>query len=382
MKVIYYLILLTAFIALPGCGNDDECVITCDIEGLGNRGLELIYSDRGVKRLSFHPVDGKVEMRINLPRATLAEAFTLDNRRLFSVIGKNGDEISVKMKLDDPSSLKVEGNEPSATYARITAANDSLLRHGSEEEINRFISREIHAAPSSMASTMLLINFFITPGHELQADSLLNAIAADARPSWLSGSFTSMLGSQLAAMVKNEVTNMSIHTGSDTTVRFNPSMQSYSLILFSDTRKPDSIVGRLRSLRKDFKLRRLAMLEISIARDTTLWKDAISSDSSRWQQAWLPGGVGSQQLRNLAIPKIPYYIVADSTGKFVYRGQSLHTADTLLRSRIGLNRNTPTEEADTLTAGSDKKSDKKDAGQAPGYKLRKASTDKKIMSRK
>lgn len=381
MKALYYILFFAAFFTLSGCGSDDECVITCEIEGLGNKGIELMYADRGVKRLSFHPVDGKVEMRVNLPRPALIEAFTLGNTRLFSIIGQNGDEISVKMKLDDPASLKVEGNEPSASYARITAANDSLLKKGTEDEVNALITREIHAAPSSMASTMLLINFFNTAGHELQADSLLNTISADARPTWLSGSFASTLGSQLSAMVKNEVPSISIHTGSDTMVRFNPSLQSYNLLVLSDRRKPDSITKRLRSLRKDLKQRRLGILEVSIATDTATWKETISADSARWQQAWVPGGAGNQQIRNLAVPKVPYFIVADSSGKYVYRGQSLYTADTLIRSRLNFKNEVPAADPDT-TASTPPQNAEKPAIEQPGaLKLRKTAADKNLQRR-
>lgn len=334
MKSLVNLLIMVVLIALTGCGGSDECVINCEIEGLGNKGIELIYADRGVKRLPFHPVDGKVEMRVDLPRPAMLEAFTLDNRRLFCIIGRNGDHLTVKMKIDDPSSLTVEGNEASASYARITAANDSLLRHGSEDEINALVTREIHAAPGSMASTMLLMNYFHTPGHELRADSLLNTITADARPTWLSGSFASLLGVQLSAAVKNEVPNLAIRTGSDTTVRFNSGMQGYGLLVFDDSRKPDSITSRLRKLRKDIPTRRLAILDISLARDTALWQQAISRDSATWQQAWVPGGVAGQQIRNLAVAAVPFYIVTDSTGRYLYRGRSLYCADTMLRARI------------------------------------------------
>ncbi len=326
---------LLLFLLLASCGGSDEYLIECDIMGLGDKGLEMIYSDRGVKRLSFHPVDGKVLMRTNLPRKTLVEVFSLDNRLLFSAIGQNGGHIKVKMEIDDPSSLSITGDDVSSDYARITALNDSLFRHGSDTEVNALIAREIHAAPASMASAMLLMNHVRTPGHELQADSLLNTIQPEARPTWLIGSYASLLGEQLAVTVKNSVPNISIHTGSDTTIRFNPSLQSYGLLIFNDSRKPDSLTSRIRSLRNGHKRRRLDILEVSFAPDSASWKETVSRDSSTWKQAWVPGGAGSQQIRNLTVPRLPFYIVTDSAGHQVYRGTSLYHADTLLRSRLG-----------------------------------------------
>ena len=42
---------------LTGCGNDEEFLIKCDIKGLGNKGVEIFYADRGLHRASFHPAD-------------------------------------------------------------------------------------------------------------------------------------------------------------------------------------------------------------------------------------------------------------------------------------------------------------------------------------
>ena len=37
--------------------------------------------------------------------------------------------------------------------------------------------------------------------------------------------------------------------------------------------------------------------------------------------------VGTPAVRELAIPRLPYYIVADSTGRQLYRGQSASRAE-------------------------------------------------------
>ncbi len=333
MKSTILSLLLLLFL-LPSCGGSDTCDIKCDIKGLGNKGIEVIYADRGVNRVSFHPVDGKVEMKLDLPRPALVEVFTIDNEPLFTLIGRNGEEFTVNLTLGDPSTLSVKGNEASETYSRILALNDSLLQHGSDREVNALVAREVHASPASLASTLLLINHFRTPGHELQADSLLNFIEPDARPGWLAGSYASLLAGQISAMVKNDIPAITIRTGSDTTVRYFPSRQSFSLLVFTDKRLPDSILRQLRRLRADNRPSRLALLEISLALDSARWKHDISSDSARWQRAWVPGGPSAYPIRNFAIPRVPFYIVADSAGHSVYRGSSFHAADTILSTRL------------------------------------------------
>lgn len=71
--IIHLLALLTGAMLLSACGGNDDFVIDCEIEGLGNRGLELMYVDRDVKRMPFHPVDGKVRMNIPLTKPTILE---------------------------------------------------------------------------------------------------------------------------------------------------------------------------------------------------------------------------------------------------------------------------------------------------------------------
>lgn len=330
--------LLLLLLFLSSCGGSDTCDISCEVKGLGNKGIEVIYADRGVKRLSFHPVDGKVDMKLDLPRPTLIEVFTIDNEPLFTLIGRNGEELSVRLTLGDPSSLSVKGNEPSETYSRIIAQNDSMLRHGSDHEVNALISRVVHASPASQASTLLLINHFRTPGHELQADSLLNIIEPDARPSWLSGSYASLLASQISAMMKNDVPGLTLRAGSDTTMRFFPSRQSFSLLIFTDKRLPDSLIRGLRSLRADNRPTRLAILEISLAADSARWKHDTDVDSSLWQKAWVPGGPSAYPIRSMAVPRLPFYIIADSATHYVYRGSSFYEVDTLLRARLHNNK--------------------------------------------
>ena len=62
-KLFSILALLCVLFLTVACGSEEEFVIRCDIKGLGTRGLEMVYVTRsGISRLSFHPVDGKVDI--------------------------------------------------------------------------------------------------------------------------------------------------------------------------------------------------------------------------------------------------------------------------------------------------------------------------------
>lgn len=336
-KLLAVLTLLSSLVMLvQSCDSREGFVISCEIEGLDTRGLEMVYMTRsGVTRQTFHPVGGKVELTGTSAQPTLVEVFTIDGGTpLFSCVAADGDRLKLKMKLDDPTSLTISGQDASRDYAAFVAQHDSLFVHGTDDEVNSLIAGTVRSNPASMASALLLVTRFRTAGHELLADSLLGELTPEARPILLAGSYASTVGEQVSTTARGDLRTFTLHNGVDTVVRYIPSQNSYALIVFNDAAKPDSVLRRLRSLRTDFAKRPLQLIEISLAGDSTLWRTQVEKDSSTWLQAWVPGGVSAQSIRRFTVPRAPYYIVADSTGAQQYRGTSLYTADTLLRSRL------------------------------------------------
>lgn len=349
MRYIFAILSLVLLMGVTACGDDEGFVIKCEVEGLDTRGLEMVYMTRGgVSRQSFHPVDGKVELRGVSAQPTLVEVFTLDGNLLFSCVAADGDRMKLKMKLGDPSSLTVTGQDATRDFTAFVAEHDSLLTFGSDAEVNRLIGDAVRANPASMASTLLMVTRYRTAGYELEADSLLSEIAPEARPTLLVGPYASAVGEQVSTAARGEIRAFTMPYGLDTIVRYTPSMQSYALLVFNDARKPDSVARRMRALRKDLNDRRLKVIEISAAPDSAAWRAHVKGDSADWMQAWAAGGVSSQHLRRLAIPRLPYYIVTDSTGAQRYRGSSVYSADTLLRSRLRAYLPKDTVTADTV----------------------------------
>lgn len=337
-KLFSILALLCVLFLTVACGSEEEFVIRCDIEGLGTRGLEMVYVTRsGISRLSFHPVDGKVDMRASSVQPTLVEVYTIDGSLLFTCVACNGDHLDVKMKLDDPSTLTITGQDASRDYTAYVVEHDSVLTHGDDAEVNSMIADAVRSNPSSMMSAMLMVTRFRPNGYEMLADSLLNEISPEARPFLVVRSFASPIGDQVSTSARGEVKPFTIYNGKGSIIRYSPGMQSYALLVFNDKRTPDSISRRLRELRDTLTKRQFQLIEISLAPDSSMWHRMVDNDSSTWLQGWLPGGPSSLQIRRLAVPRTPFYVVADSVGRQCYRGSSFHRADTLLRSRFGLN---------------------------------------------
>ena len=343
MKKIINIILMCVLAGAMAvsCGNDEEFVINCEIKGLGEKGVEMLYFNRGLRKAAFHPVGDKVSLRGSAPEMTVVEVYTLDNELLFSCVAQNGDELEVKMTLDDPASLKVKGNEVSEQYATFVTENAELLGSRDHAGINSLISKTVSEHPDRISSAVILTRFLMARGNELLADSLINLLTPEARPASLIKGFAAMVGEQVSSSARGDMRPITLRqgrdtlSGRDTTVRFVPSFHSYSLVAFTYEHKSDTITNRLKALKQDYPKKRFEALEISLQNDSSSWRSAILGDSASWLQAWAPGGPASPQIRNLAVPSTPFFIVTDSTGHQLYRGRSITAANDTLRERLG-----------------------------------------------
>ncbi len=319
---------------LTGCGNDEEFLIKCDIKGLGNKGVEIFYADRGLHRASFHPADDKVTLRGSSQEPVFVDVFTVDGEWLFGCVARNGDDLEVKMSLADPSKIEIKGNDDSRRYAAFLSANDSILRSGDAAAVNALIAREVRANPSYISSAMLLATRFNARGYELLADSLINTLTPEARPEGVIGGFAGLVGEQLTPAVRGDVRTMTFRAAPDTVVRYVPAMQSYSLLVFVGMSKHDSIRSVLREMQSTLPKKRFTEIEMTVMSDSATWAASIRRDSAKWVQAWLPGGVAHNAVRAVQVPYVPFFIVTDSLGHQVYRGGSVCAASDTLRSRL------------------------------------------------
>lgn len=185
---------------------------------------------------------------------------------------------------------------------------------------------------------MLLVTRFNARGYELKADSLVNTLKPQARPSWVVGAYPGMVGEQVSSMARGTVKPITINCGQlnerDTTLRYWPSNQTYSMIVVTGTGKGDSVRTMLKELTGKLPKRRFKALEVAVMGDSAMWKLAIRRDSAKWMQGWVAGGVAGTAVRTLQIPGVPYFIVADSLGNQVYRGYSATAAGDSVKSRL------------------------------------------------
>ncbi len=323
-----YAIISTVIITLLccSCGDNDDFRVLGTIENLGTQNLRVAYANESaVVMVRTTAIDGKFSFTGKAPKETMLEIFTTDRAPLGVLVVKNGQSLDVKIDRTNPYNITVSGNKASEEISKFMRDNSETLSTGTPAQINAIVARYAESHTNSIASTILLLRQFDTYGHEAEADSLFRLIEPKARPDYLVAGVTAVLESQLKYNSDQPVQATSLFTEGDSLMAYNPALSSASLLTFTRERT-DSLTQTLRNLAAKHKKKRLQIVDIALNPDTATWHNAIKADSAKWIHAWVPGALANPALNQLRLPRLPYYIVADSTGRQIYRGASITQA--------------------------------------------------------
>lgn len=320
---------ILASLIMSACGDNSEFRITGTINGIGTQNIYIIYCvDDAVKAQNSTVIDGKFSIAGHSSHPTIVELYSSDKVMLGMLMAQNGETIECEFDKSNRYKVSLEGNEVSSQWAKFLTANADVLASDNIDARNKLIGDYVKKNPDKTLSTILLLTEFYTPENELVADSLLTLISLDARPLYLVNGYSTMLSHLNSETSLGKVRPINLYSKDDSLVSYNPSTSSYSILCFttSNMQSRDTIVPELREMYKRHDKKRLAIMDVSFASDTILWKRTIKNDSAQWNQCWALGSVQAKSIDRLAIPRVPYFIVVDSTGKQLYRGSSISLA--------------------------------------------------------
>lgn len=338
IRFITATLLAATLLLSAGCSKKKNFTVQGRLDGLGAQLITATYyTGGGLKRISIVSADDKFALRGEAARPTLLRLALADGTTLGNLVVENGDKIKLEGSVDDPLAIEVSGNPDSEKIARWTSDNAALLRGRNAAAINRSLAEWVADNRSSKAATALMVTYFQTEGYEHLADSLMTLLSNDARAQDVVQNFTGVLSNQLGSAASAVIAPMTLYEASDSMVTVSPHVQSTMLLCFMpDNRTARDSVGRcLRRLSSAFGRRRFTAVEISAAPDSATWRQSIAGDSATWRRTWAPATVASSQIRRLAVPRLPYFIVADSLGMQIYRGASIGAAARAVEKRLG-----------------------------------------------
>ena len=328
MRVIKSLIagalLLTT---VAGCSDDERFRVSGHIEGNPTMNLRVGYYSRGAyQSLVTAAREGEFEFFGNSPQPTVIEIFDYDNRLLGRGYIANGQTLELNFKPGDFYSTEAGGNDVSTRWNAFLLSNGAALGAGGSAA-NSVIAEYIGSHPDDIVSTLLLTHHYNVGLDAAGADSLLELIAATARPAALTESFNYQLQRLITAT--DTIGPLSYFDGDSARI-FEPASHRASVIAIDNRdSRTDSIVAALEAMHRR---RGAAVLELGDDSDMGSWRVRLTLDSAAWQRGWVSSATASPQLEYLGITTVPFFLVCDSIGYIHYRGASSAEARTALFS--------------------------------------------------
>ena len=86
------------------------------------------------------------------------------------------------------------------------------------------------------------------------------------------------------------------------------------------------MIKQLKTTAKHKNSKNVQIADITLEKDSSIWKKTIKTDSVKWKQFWGLGGIMNSAIRDMGVKSAPYFIVTDSAGTALYRGPSLDAA--------------------------------------------------------
>lgn len=331
MKKILSLIIITLSVILTACGTKDYFTVTATVEGLGTQNVKIFYrSGETLVALSSTALDGKFTFTGNAPHLTLVEIYTASRSLIGAFAAKNGDDIKVELKLNEPGFIKIKGDKTAEKMAQFITDHASIINNDSRDSINMAVEGFIRANVDEPASAMLLVTFFDAFENPSMADSLASMLSPKALPTdQFLKSFRSTL--HLSSDTLTTLPSLRLFTLGDSLTTINRQGKRRVLLAITGQEQSDrdEMTASLTALADSLK-NSIEVVELSLVNDTTEWHSMLGDKKPRYRACWMPGGTGNPVLAPLAIPSMPWYIATDSTSRIVYRGRSLdHAIKTL-----------------------------------------------------
>lgn len=338
LRKVLFAAALLCLTLLTACSEAEQFFIEGRISGANAQTVTLTYfAGGGLKTVTTSATGGSFHFTGRSATPTLALLTVApENVRIATLVAKNGNALFVEADLNDPFATTVKGNSDSETVAKWIKEHSAVLKKRNADEINKAIADYVTKNTGSLASTALLTGFFLHEGFESKADSLYSLLDLSVRTTEMTQAFNSVISTYLSRQAQEKIPFLTLYERCDSLIHINPLRHSATLMCILDENKQarDSVVPVLRQLTSRYDSRLIAF-ELSTAPDSAQWRASLGRDSVAWPQTWVQGSVSASPLRNLNIPRIPYYIVADSIGRTIYRGSSISLARKTIEEKLG-----------------------------------------------
>ncbi|MDE7154094.1 MAG: DUF4369 domain-containing protein [Muribaculaceae bacterium] len=324
MNKILTIASLILTLALSACGGGDTFRINGEVEGLGTRSLKFYYYDGDrLKTGMATALDGKFQYEGKAGKPVIVHLATAQGIPVGNMIVENGDAINVKFFSDKPGLMEISGNSAAEKYASFLKENYPLVAAGPSGSLDIAVEKFIAANPRNIASAVVLSLHYDIARKPAAADSLLKTLDTKFRPGQLTAGYTAIIP-RFTADSLTVIQPVRLYSAADSMTTVDPAASPLTLFIFYDSRALfDTAMRDSLSRLHDHNV---AIINISLARDTAIWKEQLRDKPAKGTDLWMPGAVSAPALRQFNLNTLPAFAVVDSVGTLLYKGDSFDNA--------------------------------------------------------
>ena len=336
-NIIRGLCALMAAVAMAGCGGDKEFRINGRIDGMGTSNLRLVYcSANAVQSANANAIDGKFLMTGRTDHPTLVRVYANNGALLGRLAVEPGETVEVTFNLKEPWTMEADGNDDSEYLARFLKDNADLIRNSDSKGLNAAIDTYVRKYPKRGVSGILMTDYFTMSGNEAQGAELLALLQKGPRL-MASTAGIEMMTRELAVPTDSiAIGPVSLYCEADSMLTVNPaSGGKTTVIMITDdaSRNADSIRSATAEWIKNYggtDGSKVRVLDIGVDRDTATWhrslreiRSGTGAEVKEPSRYWALSPRHVIGLEEVAIGQVPWFIIADSTGRVIRTGPAL-----------------------------------------------------------
>lgn len=333
------LLLALLAVAISACSSG-KFKISGKLSDITSANLHIAYyTVNGVKDAWVTTHDnGSFEFTGESAEPTMAVIYDTQSQAIACIEVQNGDAIEVSGSPDKRYQLTISGSETNEKWSGFLNEHAKQFEAGNKAATNAAIEKYIKANPDDLTSTLLLLVNYDSSNDPERAKNLLNGISTDAKPLSIICAFealTATIGKSQTEGSLPILLMINAQTGKFGQLKYNASSLTLLYIWGGDneqTHKAD--IGRLKTLHSATSDKRLQIADISLEADSSFWRSTIARDSAQWLQFWVPEGPLGVDLKPLHITSTPLAVLADSTGRVLWRGADCSTAAKMAESQL------------------------------------------------
>lgn len=324
-----------ALVVLASCGVDKEFRIDGRVDGFGTGNLRLVYyNGDGVQSIAATAVDGRFMVSGKLNRPAMMRVYTNNGAIVGRLIIEPGETVDAVFNLTDPLNIKLDGNEDSERYAKFITGNADVIRSGNKAAINAAVDKYVSANPQRAVSGLLMADYYDSNGYEDRAMELINQLGRDARNTAALDGLRDMLQMLSYPIDSLCLTPLRLFGPGDSLSTVDPAKASLTVICLTtaDNRGADSVAAAIDLIRNGKRNGKVQIADISCDLDTAAWKQSLrqladnGKTSTSVSRYWTPSAYNIEAFEKMPVRRVPWFIVADSTGRVLYRGSSVAAA--------------------------------------------------------